>query len=350
MQVRRLLEEVTRKVESEIVEDILDGKLKTERVKCRFCGSDEVWKYGKNRLGIQRYKCPNCKKVFLGVDTLPKMRVTIRQLGDIMGQYYGGMSYKEIRRQFKQQHNVEMSRSSFHRWLTKFTKIAVNEANKYHPKVGGKWIADECVLKIGGKNVWCWDIIDSDTRFLLATHLSTSRRTLDAKRLMEKAVKVAGKSPKLVLTDSLQAYIDGIELVCGGDTTHIQSQPFTGADLSTNLIERWHSTLKSRTEIMRGLKSIETAQALLDGWLVHYNYFRPHESLNDKTPAEVAGVAKEFPYKDWLGVIEGQRFLIDTESLPEQKHRQPIRKAKSTHRSRRGFRKDTNIGIKQIRR
>jgi putative transposase len=350
VQVRRLLEEVTRRVESEMVEDILNGKLKTERVKCRFCGSDDIWKYGKNRLGIQRYKCPSCKKVFLDVDALPKMHVATRQLGDIMGQYYGGMSYKEIRRQFKQQHNVEMSRSSFHRWLTKFTKIAVDEANKYHPKVGDKWIADECVLKIGGNNVWCWDIIDSDTRFLLATHLSTSRRTLDAKALIEKAVKVAAKFPKLVLTDSLQAYIDGIELVCGSETTHIQSQPFTEADLSTNLIERWHSTLKSRMEIMRGLKSIETAQALLDGWLVHYNYFRPHESLNDRTPGEVAGVAKEFPYKDWLGVIEGQRFLIDTESLPEQEHRQPIRRAKSTHRSKRGFRKDTNIGIRQIRR
>ena len=130
MQVRRLLEQVTREVEKGIVNDILDGKLKTERVKCRFCGSDTVWKYGKNRLGVQRYKCPKCGKVFLDVDALPKMRVEIRQLGGIMGQYYGGMSYKEIRRQFKQQHNVEMSRSSFHRWLTKFTRLAVDEDSK----------------------------------------------------------------------------------------------------------------------------------------------------------------------------------------------------------------------------
>jgi len=349
MQVRRLLEQVTREVEKGIVNDILDGKLKTERVKCRFCDSDTVWKYGKNRLGMQRYKCSKCGKVFLDVDALPKMRVEIRQLGDIMGQYYGGMSYKEIRRQFKQQHDTEMSRSSFHRWLTKFTKLAVDEASKYQPKVGDKWIADECVLKIGGRNIWCWDIIDSDTRFLLATHLSSSRRTLDAKVLMEKAVKLAGKSPKIVLTDALQAYIDGIELVCGSDTTHIQSKPFTEADLSTNLIERWHSTLKARTEIMRGLKSIETAQALLDGWLVHYNYFRPHESLNDKTPAEVAGV--KFPYKDWPDVIEGQRLTVNTELSEHKEYRHPSRRAKSTCRSKRSFNKrSTNTGVKGVRR
>lgn len=292
------LRELTKQIAIDIMNDIIAGKIKTERIKCRYCDSDIVWKYGKNRNGVQRYKCPKCDKVFIDVDALPSMRIAIRQLGEIMGQYYGGMSYKDIRRQFKQQYDIDMSRSSFHRWLTRFTKRAVEEASKYHPKVGDKWIADECVLKIGGVNVWCWDIIDSDSRYLLATHLSTHRTTQDAKRLMEKAVKVAnGKIPKIIITDSLRAYVDGIELVFGSDTKHIQSEPFADADISTNLIERWHSTLKTRSDIMRGLKSMDTAQSLLDGWLVHYNYFRPHESLDDKTPAEVAGV--KFPYDDW---------------------------------------------------
>ena len=53
---------------------------------------------------------------------------------------------------------------------------------------------------------------------------------------------------------------------------------------------------------MRGLKSIPTAQALLDGWLVHYNFFRPHMSLNDSTPASVAGI--RFPHRNWKDVCE----------------------------------------------
>ncbi|MFC2019300.1 hypothetical protein ACFLU4_05010, partial [Chloroflexota bacterium] len=143
----RSLRDVIVEVSKRIVKDVQDGKLNIKKLTCRYCGSELIWKYGKNRSGVQRYKCVDCGKVFLDVDALPKMRVTVRQLGDIMGQYYGGMSYKELRRQFKQQHEDEMSRSSFHRWLTKFTKIAVDEANKHHPKVGDKWIADECVLK-----------------------------------------------------------------------------------------------------------------------------------------------------------------------------------------------------------
>lgn len=31
-----------------------------------------------------------------------------------------------------------------------------------------------------------------------------------------------------------------------------------------------------------------------------YNYLRPHTALNDKTPAEVAGVG--FPYKNWADI------------------------------------------------
>ncbi len=320
------LGKVLQGVASGIVNDILDGKIKAERIMCRYCGSDIIWKYGKNRNGAQRYKCPNCDKVFLEKDALPKMRVSIRQLGDVIGQYYGGMSLKELKRQFEQQHNESLSRSTFDRWLDKFSKIAVDEASKYHPKVSDIWLADECVLKIGGKNVWCWDIIDSDTRFLLATHLSLTRTTQDARKLMEKASKVAGKAPKVIITDSLRAYIDGIELTFGADTIHIQSKPFTTADLSTNKIERWHSTLRTRIDIMRGLKSLKTAQSLLDGWLLHYNFFRTHESLDGKTPAEVAEI--RFPYKNWLDVIEGQRLIIEPETALEESQAERIERFK----------------------
>ena len=55
---------------------------------------------------------------------------------------------------------------------------------------------------------------------------------------------------------------------------------------------------------MRGLKSLPTAQALLDGWLIHYNFFRPHEGLDNRTPAEAAEV--KYPFKDWLEVVQSQ--------------------------------------------
>jgi len=61
-----------------------------------------------------------------------------------------------------------------------------------------------------------------------------------------------------------------------------------------------YPSLQQRTKVMRGLKNIETAIDFVNGWLVHYNFFRPHESLNDRTPANKAGIA--FPFADWLDV------------------------------------------------
>jgi hypothetical protein len=61
--------------------------------------------------------------------------------------------------------------------------------------------------------------------------------------------------------------------------------------------------LKARTKVMRGLKTRKSAKLITDGWLVHYNFFRPHEALGDKTPAEKAGI--KFPVRNWLDIIKG---------------------------------------------
>lgn len=46
-------------------------------------------------------------------------------------------------------------------------------------------MVDEIILKIGGKKAWFWDLIDGETRFLLASHLSAIHTTRDAQKLKE---------------------------------------------------------------------------------------------------------------------------------------------------------------------
>ena len=268
-------------------------------IACKYCGSHNIIKWGKFR-GMQRFWCKDCNRKFADNDALPNMQTPIEQIGSAVGMYYEGQSLNSVRRMIQQIYSSYPSDSSVYRWLTRFTKQAIIETQGYKPNVGDTWVADETVLDIDGENVWFWDIIDSRTRFLLASHISKTRTTKDAQKLMELAVQRAGKKPKVVLTDKLAAYIDGIELAFGADSKHIQSKPFT-IENSTNLIERFHGTLKARTKVMRGLKDIETAKLITDGWLIHYNYIRPHEALGDKTPAEVAGI--RFPYRNWQDIV-----------------------------------------------
>jgi len=118
---------------------------------------------------------------------------------------------------------------------------------------------------------------------------------------MNEAKRRAGKSPRRIITDRLAAYIDRIELVFGADTKHIQSKPFVDID-STNIIERFHGTLKDRTNVIRGFKNMTTAELLTDAWLVHYNFFKEHEALGNIPPAQKMGIP--IPFKNWAEVVK----------------------------------------------
>jgi len=70
---------------------------------------------------------------------------------------------------------------------------------------------------------------------------------------------------------------------------------------TNNLVERLHCTLKDRTRCMRGLHSYESTKLLLEGWSVHYNCVRPHQTLGGKTPAQAARM--NVP-NNWKGLID----------------------------------------------
>jgi putative transposase len=267
---------------------------------CKYCNSSNVNKYGTYKR-VQRYFCKDCQHKFIDNKAIPKMQASTSQIADALNMYYEGLSLSEIRRNFIQQHNNYISRISVYNWFERFSKLAILEASKYKPHVGDIWVADETVIDIDGKNIWFWDIIDTKTRFLIASHMSYTRTSKDAEALMKQAYERTGKYPKVIYTDRLRAYLEGIETVYGGETKHIQGSPFD-IENNTNMIERFHGTLKERTKVMRGLRTKASARLFLDGWLVHYNFFRPHMSLKDKTPAEVAGI--KFPFRHWKDVTE----------------------------------------------
>jgi transposase-like protein len=268
--------------------------------KCKYCGSRKIVRFGHYQ-NVQRWWCKECKRKFVHNKALPKMKTPIIQIASALSMFYEGMSLNAIRRQLEQTYRNYPSDSNVYTWVVRFTKLAIKTIQDYKPSVGNLWIADETVLRIEGRNTWFWDIIDDKTRFLLASHISLTRTTRDAKTLVERAADRVGKAPEVIITDKLAAYLDGIELAFGADTKHLPAKRLT-ASPGTQLIERFHGTLKARTEIMRGLKKRESAKLITDGWLIHYNFFRPHESLKGKTPAQVAGI--KLPYRHWLDLIE----------------------------------------------
>jgi len=336
---------------------------------CKYCQSENVIKYGKYK-DTQYYYCKDCKRKFSNPDAIPKMQNDTKTIADALNMYYEGMSLAEIRRNLIQQDNNYLSRITPYNWVDRFTELAVKEAGKYQPKVGDVWIADETYMRIDkhkdgdtidnpysksrkAKWVVFWDIIDSKTRFLLASHATTTRTIKDAKILMEKAAKRAGKIPRIVYTDRLRAYLDGIELAFGADTEHRQGSPFEVGN-SNNLIERFHGTIKERTKVMRALKNKDTLEKFMDGWLVHYNFFRPHTSLHDMTPAMAAGI--KFPFRNWKDVVEqpievtSRIPVIECEPIPDMVIDKPrIKTKKNTRRKKKRTHDKPMSSLSQVR-
>ena len=269
------------------------------KVNCKLCGSPHTKKYGFIN-GNQRYYCLDCKRKFKPDDSLFGGRVPASDISSSLSEYYSGMSVNDIRSRLKQEKGYYPSPATVYQWIDKFTDKAVDHYSQYQPKVGDTWIADESVLDIDGKDVWFWDVIDADTRFLLASKMSYTRKIEDAVTLFELAYKRAGKAPKTILTDKLRVYPEAIAQVFGGDAGHKRSSPFVRED-STRLIERFHGTLKDRTKVMRGLRDTNSALAFTDGFIAYYNFIRPHESLDCRTPAEAAGI--DYKVKNWASLI-----------------------------------------------
>jgi putative transposase len=269
---------------------------------CKWCGSKNVKKYG-TRKDVQEYLCLDCGRKFIAKDAPYRKQTSSELIGTSISSYYDGLSFADIARNLGERGNP-VNESTVYRWVISYAEKAIRMMESYKPKVSDTWIADETTLKFEHDIHWLWDIIDRDTRFLLASYLSDYRGTKQAERLMELASKRAGKVPKVVITDKLRAYLDGIELAFGGDTEHIQSSPFADKD-DTNVIERFHGTIKDRTKVIRGFKTFDTAIIIIDGFLIHYNFFKPHLYLKGKTPAEKAGI--KLPFKTWTEFVEADK-------------------------------------------
>lgn len=267
---------------------------------CKYCQQKNVIKYGKYKK-TQYYFCKDCKLKFSNPHAIPKMQYSTSRIAEVLHMYYEGMRINEICRNFIQQYDENISDITAWNWINRFSRLAIVRASSYRPEVGNVWVAYEAVIHVSGRNIWLWDMVDTKTLFLVASHISDTRTVEDAQQLMKQAYERTNRLPVVIYTDKLRACLDGIKLIFGGGAKHTQGVPFD-VKYNAKLIERFRWTVEDRVKAMCGLRTIKSARLLTDGWLVHYNYFKPRTSLRGRTPAGMAGI--KFPFRNWKEVCE----------------------------------------------
>jgi putative transposase len=68
-------------------------------------------------------------------------------------------------------------------------------------------------------------------------------------------------------------------------------------------VERLNGSVRDREVVMRGMDHKESAQELMEALRIYHNYIKPHQALDEKTPAETSGIKIEGKNK-WLTVIQ----------------------------------------------
>ena len=276
--------------------------------KCLACGSTHIQKWGfryrKNGVRIQRYKCLTCRHRW-DINPNPafaQMRVNPKAVMVALDLYFKGISLRKIQDHLKQFEGTNVSFVAVYKWIRKYVALMEQYAKTLQPQLSGVWHADEMKVNVHGKWHWLWNIMDSDTRYILASHVALGRGTTEARQAFKiaKANSDPEGEPTFLISDKLPSYRAAAEREFR-NTVHlagvgIQSQ------VSNNRIERLHGTMRERNKVMRAIKKPNSVY--IEGQVLYYNHIRPHMALSGKTPAEAAGIDLIFEGNKWEAIIK----------------------------------------------
>lgn len=166
---------------------------------------------------------------------------------------------------------------------------------------------DETYIKVKGKHHYIWFFISTKKRKIVSYHVSDSRKTKPAIIAMLEAIRTAKKTQTItIVTDGNPSYIAGMHFINnefkekskrnGNETKidklkHIKVIGLKNLDETSTkyrsfkqIIERLNRTYKQNAKAAAGFNSFNGAVSLTTLFVTHYNFLRPHSSLNYNVP------------------------------------------------------------------
>jgi transposase-like protein len=291
---------------------------------CPECGSSSLVKIGQrhNLHGeVQRLMCKDCGHKFSQNEGFERVKATPKAITSALDLYFKGVSQRKIVEHLKTVEGIKVTQPCVLKWIRKYIGLMKPYLEKFTPQLGGIWHSDEMMqnvrdtetIKVGskaeeGNYSWIWNLMDHDTRFLLASQITKHRDIEDARKVLKGAKETAnGQVPDFIVTDKLHAYNEAVKKEfytnTNPKTKHVKLKNIKEGT-NNNIVERLQGTQRERTKVMRGLDNDESAQRYADGQRLYYNFLRPHQALKGKTPAEKAGIDLKLEGNKWEELIK----------------------------------------------
>jgi transposase-like protein len=167
-------------------------------MECPICNSNNTRRDSKRKTLTgykQRWYCKDCHKRFTE-NALPNIKGNEETVIMAIDLYLKGVSYRGIQDSIKQFFALDISHITVMNWINRFMKEINEYVKSMTPEVGDYWHADEQFIKVKGKIQYIWNVLDAETRFLLASNATPKRTTKAARETFKIAKTIAEKKQK----------------------------------------------------------------------------------------------------------------------------------------------------------
>lgn len=296
--------------------------MENKALQCPKCSGKEITKRGlritESREKIQKYFCKTCKHRFVLDTPYFRMRNKEQIITQTMDMYYSGMSFRKIADHLVRFFPKGVHYSTIYRWIIKYVPIMENFTESQNITAGYMLQGDEVEYKRrasakqrGVREEFFIDIIDTESRYLVSSDYAKDRTTPILNKVYRNAKRKVGNQVKVISTDGLVGYPRVIKKTFGYNPHATRNPKVIHQVIKSDSggfnykIERFHNTLRERTKVMRGFHGcITSAQTLLKGFEIYYNWIRNHQALEGATPSNLAIPTFQFQNKNgWLELI-----------------------------------------------
>jgi len=282
------------------------------KIICPECKSNNTKKRGlrktDNRGKIQRYFCNNCKHSFVENNEFYRMRNNPQKITLCLDLFYRGVSTRKVQEHLQAFYPHNADHRTILRWIVKYSNLIHNKIKDLKLKVGNELQVDEMEYKTKGKKTWFIDSIDTTTRYMVSSNFVKERSQKEIKRVLLNAKNKTGEQVKICTTDGFLAYPDAVKRVWGYNHRARQTNIFHNKVTQlknegfNHKIERMHNNIRQRTKTFRGFKNLQSANAIMKGFEVYYNFIMKHQAINC-CPYELATDLKLKSPNKWLELI-----------------------------------------------
>ena len=289
--IKKHYKSIVKEIVKKIKEEIVIGELP---IRCPECGDGGCTKYGLGKRkykNIQIYKCHNrkCGKKFCN-----PYDKGLKFGGDVAARavkHYATGS-RNVAASHLEDEGKKVTGKTIENWAKKFVSCLEPYLKSLIPQVFNKWRTDEKYAKICGEGMYIYCMEDDETRFILAYMMGESKAADDISPMFEAAAERAGKTPSVLISDDASNFKKSCNDVYRQDGTskvmvHLSHAHIRG-DKNNNKMERLNGTFEELFGRTRGLKKVDSTKIELG--IIYYNFLRKHMGINNKTPAEAAGI------------------------------------------------------------